>query len=169
MSRKYDAAGEYGTAVNALSAYLIPYPADTIVVSAIVPATCCGNDEDLDELRWGVDWCDFEYTLSAAATLTHDKGLSSEQSFLEQTLTRGQFLLRRFGCPAVTLGVFTDKLPNTRSLTKGHIDDEDLKDGRAVQKAQGTGLTVGKAPPKWRRHGAGLLRRFCPSWLCDAR
>ena len=46
-------------------------------------------------------------------------GLSDDKMILERTLTRGQFILRRFGCPAVTLGVFTDKLPNTHGLARG--------------------------------------------------
>lgn len=56
-----------------------------------------------------------------------------------------EFVVRRFGCPAVTSGVFTDKLPNTRRLTKSQID-QDLEDGRAIQKVLGTGSTVGSAP-----------------------
>ena len=85
---------------------------------------------------------------------------------MERTLTRGQFILRRFGCPAVTLGVFTDKLPNTRGLGRGQID-QDLKDSRAIQKAQGQASAVGTAPhmggargrgayggPAFRGHGA---------------
>ena len=81
------------------------------------------------------NWYDFWYTLRAAAALDHDMGLPSEQAILERILTRGQFVLRRFGCPAVTLevtlGVFTDKLPNMRGLTKSQID-QDLTDGPAV-------------------------------------
>ena len=80
-------------------------------------------------------WYDFAYTLRAAADLAHDMGLPSEQAGLERMLTRGQFVLRRFGCPAVSLGatlrVFTDELPGTRDLTKRQID-QDLNDGRAI-------------------------------------
>ena len=61
------------------------------------------------------DWCDFEYTVCAAAVHAGDIELSEDKMILERTLTRGQFILRRFGCSAVTLGVFTDKLPNTRA------------------------------------------------------
>ena len=68
------------------------------------------------------------------AVLAGDIRLSDDKMILERALTRGQFILRRFGCPAVTLGVFTDKLPNTRNLARGQID-QDLKDGRAIPKA----------------------------------
>ena len=73
-------------------------------------------------------------------------GLNSERAILERTLTRGEFVLRRFKCSAVTLGVFTDKLPNSRGLARAQID-QDLKDGRAIQKALGVGSTAGKAAP----------------------
>ena len=67
-------------------------------------------------------------------------------------------MLRRFKCSAVTLGVFTEKLPNSRGLARGHIDQE-RKDGRAIQKALGVGPTVEKAPPT----GAGRGRGAAPS------
>ena len=74
---------------------------------------------------------DFAYTLCAAAALAHDRGLSSKQAIWERMLTRGQFVLRRFGSPAITLGVFADKLPSTRGLTKRQID-QDLTDRRGI-------------------------------------
>ena len=89
---------------------------------------------------------DFARTLRAAAALAQGEGLNSERAILERTLTRGEFVLRRFKCPAVTLGVFTDKLPNSRGLARAQID-QDLKDGRAIQKALGVGSTAGKAAP----------------------
>ena len=44
------------------------------------------------------DWYDFEYAVRAAAVLAGDMGLSDDKMILECTLTRGQFILRRFGC-----------------------------------------------------------------------
>ena len=88
------------------------------------------------------NWCEFARTLRAAAPLAQDMGLSPEQAILELTLTRGEFVIRHFKCPAVTLGVFTDKLPNSRGPARGQID-QDLKDGRAIQKALGRCSTTG--------------------------
>ena len=96
------------------------------------------------------------YTRSAqAAVLAPDMGLSEDKMILERTLTRGQFIRRRFRCPVVTLGVFTDKLPNTRGLARGQID-QDLKDGRAIPKEQGQASTVGTAPHKGGVRGRGV-------------
>ena len=63
-------------------------------------------------------------------------------------------MLTRFGGPAVTLGVFRVKLPNSRGLAKGQID-QDLKGGRAIQKALGAGSRVGKASPTGAGRGRG--------------
>ena len=100
------------------------------------------------------DWYDLEYTVRTAAVLAGDMGLSDGRMTLERTLTRGQFILRRFGCPAVTLRVFTDKLPNTRGLARGLIN-RDLKDGRAIQTAQGPVSAAGTAPHKGSVRGRG--------------
>ena len=41
-----------------------------------------------------------------AADLVYDLGLSHAKSILERTHTRGEIVLGRFGCAAVTLSVF---------------------------------------------------------------
>lgn len=64
------------------------------------------------------NWYDFSRTFRAADALAQDMGLSPEQESFDRTLTRWKFVLRRFKCPAVTLGVFTDKLPNLRGLAR---------------------------------------------------
>ena len=104
------------------------------------------------------NWYDFAYTLRAAAALARDMALSCKQAILDRMLTRGQFVLRHFGWPAVTVGVFTDKLPSPRGLTKSKID-QDLRDGRAIQEALGGGSTVGTASPHGLHPGAGFQRR----------
>ncbi|MEP2271728.1 MAG: hypothetical protein ABJI23_10500 [Marinobacter sp.] len=73
-----------------------------------------------------------------AASLANDLGLSPAKSIVERILTRGEFILRWFGCAAVALSVFTDKIPNTRGLFQDQIE-RDLKDARAIQKAPAPG------------------------------
>ena len=116
------------------------------------------------------DWYNFACTLSAAATFAHGMGLSAEQAILERTRTRGQFLIRCFRCPAVPLGAFTDKLPNTRGLTKSQID-QNLENRCVIQKAQGSESTVGKAPAKGDARGRGYYGASAPrpSRSCGAR
>ena len=87
----------------------------------------------------------FEHVVRRAADLANDLGLSRAKNILERTLTRGEFILWRFGCAAMTLSVFTAKLSHTRGLSKDQIE-RDLKDARAIQKAQRPGTKVGAAP-----------------------
>ena len=56
---------------------------------------------------------------------------------------------------------FTDKLSNTRGLPRGQID-QDRKDGRAIQKAQGVVSAAGTAPHKGSVRGRGHLRLLRP-------
>ena len=97
------------------------------------------------------------HTVRAAASLAGDMGVR-RNTILECTLTRGQFIFRRFGRPAVTLGVLTDKLPNTSGLARGQID-RDLKDDRAIQKAQDPVSAAGTAP-----QGGATRRRRPRAW-----
>ena len=88
-------------------------------------------------------------------------GLSEENIISERTLTRGQFIFRRFGRPAVTLGVLTDKLPNTSGLARGQID-QDLKGSRAIQKAQGPVSAAGTAQHEGGVRGHGTHGASAP-------
>ena len=65
--------------------------------------------------------------------------LSEETVLLEHALTRGQFILRLFGCPAVHR-----QLSNTRGLAKGQVDPN-RKHRRAIRKAQGPVSAAGTA------------------------
>lgn len=101
------------------------------------------------------NWFHFEHALRRAANLANDLGLFKANRILERALTRGEFILRGFGYAAVTLSIFTDKLPNTRGLSKDQIK-RDLKDVRAIQKAQCPGSKVGVASFKSGARGRRL-------------
>ena len=85
-------------------------------------------------------------------------GLSPAQAISKRTVTRGVFVLKPFMCPAVTLGVFTDKLPSSSGLARGQFD-QDLKDGWTTQKAPGVESTVGNPPPTGAVQGRGEAPR----------
>ena len=108
------------------------------------------------------DWFHFEQVVREAANSANDLGLTSAKNILERTLTRGEFILRRYNCPHVTLSVFTDKLPNTRGLSKDQIE-RDLKDARAIQKAQSPGSKAGTAPFTGGARGRGAYGASAPS------
>ena len=107
------------------------------------------------------NWYDFARTLRAAAALAQDMGLNSERAILERTLTRGELVLRGFMCPALPLGVFTDKLPNSRGLARAQIE-QDLKEGQAIEKMLSVGSTTGKAPPTGASRGLGAYGASAP-------
>ena len=127
-------------------------PAVKIVSSTTVPAIYGWRDGECD-------WHHFEYTLRAAAAFAHDMRLLSEKGFSGRAFPLRQFVPRRFGCPAVTMRVFTDNLSNTRGLTKSKVD-HDLKDGRAIQKVLGIGVTVGTEPPNDGTRGRGFYGAY---------
>ena len=79
--------------------------------SATVPAAHRQHHAGLADFRGKGRRYEFEYTIRAAAVLAGDMGLFEGKIILERTLTRGYFIRRRYGSPAVILGVCTDKLP----------------------------------------------------------
>ena len=87
----------------------------------------------------------FEHAARRAADLANDLELFKAKKFLESTLTRGGFVIRRFGSVTVALLVPTDKCPNTRGLSKAQIE-RNLRGVHAIQTAQRPGSAVGATP-----------------------
>ena len=140
---RYDAGGSYMAGPTFLPISPPPLPC---CCSAAVPAEHRRHDESIWRNSDGDhNWFHFEHAVRRAANLANDLGLFKTKSILERIPTRGESILRRFGCAEVTLSVFTDNLPNTRGLSKDQIG-RDLKDARAIQKAQRPGSKIGAAP-----------------------
>lgn len=61
--------------------------------------------------------------MRAAAALACDMSLSSVKTIMERTITRGQFIIRRFTCPAVILSIFTEKAQTAASSLEGKLNE----------------------------------------------
>ena len=85
------------------------------------------------------NWHHLHLVLFSAAGHAVDLGLLEAQRVLERTIWRGLCVMRRFqNDAALTLALFTDKLPNSRGVSKLQLD-LDSKQVRALQKAMGKG------------------------------
>ena len=94
-----------------------------------VPLRTCRNTDGL------FSWPHFHHALFQAANHAATEGLLVDQRILEKTMWRGICIARRFG-DIVALAIFTDKLPNSRGVSKSTLDD-DQKTSRTIQKALG--------------------------------
>ena len=102
----------YGPAVIAVSVYLsLPSPRGPDTCGNSLPRSLLRLQfqQNIVEMTWNwkdsagsYNGYDLARTLRAAAASAQHMGLSLEQAILERTRTRGEFVLRRFMCPAVT-------------------------------------------------------------------
>ena len=98
---------------------------------------------------------DLEYTVRAAAVFAGGMGLSDDKTILGRTLTRGAGHPSALRLPGRDpWGVFTDKLPNTRGLARGQINQGPKRRASGSEGARpsfcgGDGAPQGRRPRTW--------------------
>ena len=129
---------------------IVVFPAATVVDSATVPASYREYVADLEDLYLGVLFVRCRVHLACGSRSRPRLATVLRTGYFGAGAHPGAVVLRRLGYPAVTLGVplglFTDKLPSSRVLTKGQID-QDLTEGRAISRSLCAGSTVETALP----------------------
>ena len=116
----------------------------------------------------GFNWHHLHHVLFAAAGHAVDLGLLEAQRVIERTIWRGLCVMRRFeNDAALTLALFTDKLPNSRGVSKT------AGPGQPTSSSPAEGDGEGRRPcsPLRRQVGAVELRGGGRSWasLCATR